>query len=314
MNRSFFPHILGLVLMLHATGLYAQKTTGPVDKHEVPSSIPSLDFQGNRAMIPSGIDADNVVWQRDAYRMLDLNLDENAPLYFPPQPLGDRRNLFSILFEGIANDEIAVYDYLDGKEIFNDDHKVKFEEMLNRFWIPFEKKADPKNPKKTVYQIETVDIPSNEVTLYYVKESYYLDQATSTLKTKVIAFCPVLVREDETGEVRKYPLFWVPFDGVRDLLSQNSLSINNNAASRMNIADFFNRRLYKGELYKVYNLRNQNIMEYCRTPEEVAAEQERLERELAEAGNSLWVIPQKEALEAERDQQKTDRKSRKNEE
>ena len=285
--------------LLGTTAAYAQASNQTVDLHPVESSLPTLDLKGNNTLPAPRTSADNVLWQRDVYRMVDLMLDCNAPLYFPPQPDGNRKNLFSLVFEKVATGELGVYDYLDGKEIFNDAYRVKFTELLNRFWIPYEVRYNVHTPGDSVLVLETADIPSNEVTLYYVKECYYLDQTNSSVKTKVIAFCPVLVREDETGEVRKYPLFWVPFESVRPLLSQTAVSINNNASSRMSVADYLTRRLYKGDIYKVYNLQNRNIMDYCKTPEAIRAEQERLEKELAEIGQSLWPASQAEVLAAE---------------
>lgn len=282
--------LLGLVLALTMGEIYAQSN----------SSLPGLDMSKNKIMASPALSADHITWQRDVFRMLDLTKDENAPLYFPPQPDGQRQNLFSLLFDQVALGQLKVYDYLDGKEVFTEEYQVKFNELLDRFWIPYEKQPDPKSPQDTLYKVETVDVPSNEVTLYYIKEIYYLDQRTSTIKREIIAFCPVLVREDETGEVRRYPLFWVPFQEARQLLSTNSISTSNyNAASRMSIYDYFMRHQYKGDIYKVYNLQNQNIMNYCTTPEEIAAEQERLEKELQMMTNALWEESHKEALERE---------------
>jgi len=309
MKRLILITALAVAGLMLGTAAFAQSANrqqgtkadknAPVDKHQIESSLPALNLEGNNTLPATQTTADNVLWQRDVYRMVDLTIDQNAPLYFPPQPDGIRMNLFSTIFDRVSKGEMSVYDYIDGKEIFNDDTKVKFTELLDRFWIPYEVQHDKKNPKDSTVVVETADVPSNEVTLYYVKECYFLDQTNSSVRTKVLAFCPVLVREDETGEMRKYPLFWVPFESARNLLSQTAISINNNAASRMSVADYLTRRLYKGDIYKVYNLLNQNIMDYCKTPEEIQAEQERLEKELSEIGNSLWPVSRRDELAAE---------------
>ncbi len=237
-------------------------------------------------------------WQRDVYRILDLSKDANAPLYYPPQPDGQRMNLFSLVFDQVSKAKLKVYDYIDGKEVFSDEYKVKVNELLDRFWIPYEQGPDPKSPQDTVYKVETADIPSQEVKLYYLKEIYYLDAQTSSIKRKVVSFCPVLVREDETGEMRRYPLFWVAFDEVAPLLKEHSLSTGKyNAAATMSVYDYFARHQYQGDIYKVYNLQNQNVMSYCNTPEEIAAEQERLEKELESITNALWDEPRKDSKE-----------------
>lgn len=273
------------------------------------AQLPVLSAEGNKLPAERSLSADQIVWQRDVYRMIDLSKEQNAPLYFPPQPDGLRKNLFSLLFEEVANGNIEVYDYVDGKELFTAEYRVKFDDLLNRFWIPYEQVPHPKHPKDTLYRVETADVPSNEVTLYYIKESYFLDATTSSIRIKPICFCPVLVREDEMGEMRRYPLFWVPFDGVRELLSTHSLSTSSyNAAMRSTLYDYFYGRHYQGDIYKVYNLQNQNIMDYCSTPEEIEAERQRLEKELTTMTESLWIESQSEALEREKAAQENNKK------
>ncbi|MCK9300505.1 MAG: gliding motility protein GldN [Bacteroidales bacterium] len=259
------------------------------DTEQVASSLPGLSLKNNKLPEAVSIQADNILWQRDVYRMLDLTKEKNAPLYHPAQPDGQRKNLFSMLFELVATNQLTVYEYIDKKEMFSDEYKVNMEELLNRFWIPFESEPDPKNPTLTVFTVDEADIPSQEVTLYYVKESYFLDQRNSSVRIKTIAFCPVLVREDEMGEVRRYPLFWVAFDAARDALSRQTVSANKyNTVNRISLYDFFMQHQYQGEIYRVSNLMDQNIMDYCTTPEEIAAEQERLEQELKDIQATLW--------------------------
>lgn len=103
-----------------------------------------------------------------------------------------------------------------------------------------------------VYTVDEADIPSQEVTLYYVKESYFLDQRNSSIRMKTIAFCPVLVREDEMGEIRRYPLFWVAFDTAREALSRQTVSTNKyNSVNRISLYDFFVQHQYQGDIYRV---------------------------------------------------------------
>lgn len=309
--------IISLFIMILGTGLLSAQPRGG---RQTAAPRQTSAVTADRAAAQTGKDAaevkevptDRVTWQREVFRMLDLTREENAPLYYPPQPDGEHKNLFSLLFENVSNGQLKVYDYLDGKEIFTDEYKVKFDELLNRFWIPFDIKTSAQNPKDTVYVVETADIPSNEVTLYYIKELWYMDKNTSSIRTKIISLCPVLVREDETGETRKYPLFWVPFDEAGDLLAGNSLRTSSyNALDNMTTYDYLARHQYKGDIYKVSNLLNQNIMDYCTTPEEIAAEQQRLEKELKDITEGLWEEPHSQAVEREKEAKQQEKSSKK---
>ena len=61
-------------------------------------------------------------------------------------------------------------------------------ELLERYHIYYEDQNG--RPR-----VNASDIPSAEVSRYYIKESSYFDQRTSTFRTKVTALCPVLMRE-----------------------------------------------------------------------------------------------------------------------
>lgn len=312
--KANFSNILMLGALLCSTTLFAQSNKlHPARDNETighESGLPNLSLQNNKVPASASVSADQILWQRDVYRMIDLNKDKNASLYSPIQAEGNKKNLFLLLFENVSNGTLAAYDYLDGREVFTNDYKVKFNEMLDRFWIPYEEVPNAKNPQKKQYKIDLADIPSAEVTLYYIKESYFLDQRNNAVRTKIMALCPVLIREDEMGEVRKYPMFWVPFEAAKELLSQQEISTNTyNSAGRMSICDFFVRRQYQGDIYKVSNPKNQNIMDYCKTPEEIKAEQIRLEKELKDITASLWTKNQRE--EAEKQQAYAQKKGKK---
>ncbi|MDE5555089.1 MAG: gliding motility protein GldN, partial [Muribaculaceae bacterium] len=74
-------------------------------------------------------------WMRVIYRQLDLNKDQNAPLYFPDEPIDGQENLFRIIMRLLANNQVAAYEYLDGREVFTDQYKIKVRDMLDRFHI-----------------------------------------------------------------------------------------------------------------------------------------------------------------------------------
>ena len=83
--------------------------------------------QRARLMYPTALDMpQDVVWRRDIYRELDLNIDANAGLYYPVEPIDKQLNLFTYVFKLALNGYIPVYEYrLDGNEVFSDSAKVE---------------------------------------------------------------------------------------------------------------------------------------------------------------------------------------------
>ena len=296
MNR-IHRTLLGSFLLL-CTGLVAQTKTPTVA--DQPGSFPETSFKKSKLMESPEIRGEDVLWKRDVYRMVDLTNGINASLYYPVEPSADRMNLFCTLFDLVATGKLTAYEFLDGREVFSDAYAIKFKDLLKRFEIPFKEKPDPKKAGNTIFDINAVDIPSAEVTLFYVKEAYYLEQRTSTMGIKTLAICPVLNRTDENGETRKYPMFWIPFDALKPYLGQIPVASDTiNSVSRMNAYDFFRQHRYQGDIYKVSNLRNLSLYDYCKTPEAIKAEQERLEKELKAMNNALWEPSQRDLREAE---------------
>lgn len=230
---------------------------------------------------------ENIIWKKDVYRLVELNQGENALLFYPQTPTDKNMNLFSNIFKSISQGDTQAYEYLDGREVFEESNALKFEDMLDRFEIPFTKRRSSKT-KKNIFKINDIDVPTSEVTLYYIKECYYIDKNTSTLNRKAIAICPVLIRTDEMGEIRKHPLFWVKIDQIKDVLMNQRIPSNKfNSAKTQTYYDFFNNKMYTGEIYKISNLKNQTIWDYCKTPEKIKKEQQRIEIELKKLANEF---------------------------
>ena len=232
-----------------------------------------------RAMIqfPTAIDMPaDVVWRRDIYRELDLNKDSNAGLYYPVEPMDRQVNLFTYIFKLALNNYIPVYEYrLDGNEVFNDSSKVQMKTVLDNYHIFYEEK-DGK------VRVDNSDIPSAEVKMYYLKESAYYDQANATFHRKVLALCPVMVREDDFGgEASKYPLFWVKYSELEPFLSRQTVMTSNlNNAATMSLDDYFTLNRYNGKIYKTNNMLGKTLAQYCPNDTALAKEQKRIEAEL----------------------------------
>ena len=237
--------------------------------------------------------SEDVVWRRDIYRELNLEETANAGLYYPVEPQGTEMNLFTYLFklmlQGPTRGGINVYEYrLDGNEVFTDSARIKPLDFLNNYHIYYERKDGR-------VRIDNSDIPSAEVKGYYLKESAYYDQATSTFHRKVIALCPILMREDDFGEgSAKYPLFWVRYDDVAPYLSKQTIMTSDlNNAATMSMDDYFTTNKYKGKIYKTTNMLGRTLAQYCTTDSAMTVEQQRIEKELKDFEKNICGDPAK---------------------
>jgi gliding motility associated protien GldN len=239
-----------------------------------------------RIMYPTAVDMpEDVVWRRDIYREIDLEEENNSGLYHPTEPVGKQMNLFTYVFKLALGDYIPVYEYrLDGNEVLEASSKVDMKTVLDNYHIFYEEN----NGK---LRVDNSDIPSAEVKMYYLKESAYYDQANATFHIKPIAFCPVMLRDDDFGgETAKYPLFWVKYSEVEPYLSRQSImtSDKNNAAT-MTLDDYFTMNKYKGKIYKTNNMLGKTLAQIAgNDTAKYSAEQRRIEAELEAFRNNIF--------------------------
>lgn len=240
-------------------------------------------------------------WMRVMYRQLDLTKDANGALYFPDEPVDGQENLFRIIMRLLANDELAAYEYLDGREVFTDNYRIKVRDMLDRFHILYTdaKGSTEKRPK---FAIDEADVPASEVLTYYIIEKWEFDKRSNRMRTRIEAVCPVLHRSgDFGGEAVRYPMFWVKYDELRPYLStQNIFTDDDNNLATCTYDDYFQLGLYDGEIYKTRNLKNKSLMQLHPDPEEMKHAQDSIQNRLDTFEDKLWV-PSLAELEARRE-------------
>jgi gliding motility associated protien GldN len=220
---------------------------------------------------------EDVVWRRDIYREINLNDEENAGLYDPVEPQGKRLNLFTYVFKLALGGYIPVYEYnLDGNEVLEPSAKIEMKRILDDYKILYEEQGGK-------LKVDNSDIPSAQVRLYYLKECAYYDQANTTFHIKPIAFCPVMVSDDDDfGDNTRYPLFWVKYSDVEPYLSRQTVKTSDvNDAAQMTLDDFFTLNKYKGTIYKTANRLGKTLAQVADgDTAKLSAEQRRIEAEL----------------------------------
>lgn len=250
-------------------------------------------------------DSDNTVtdadmqWMRVIYRELDLDNDKNAALYYPEDIVEDQENLFRIIMRLLANGQIKAYEYLDGREVFNEENQINVGDMLDRFSI-MHTDAKGSTAKAPRFTIHPSDVPTNEVLSYYIIEQWEFDTRNNKTRAVVQAICPVLHRAgDFGGEAVRYPMFWIKFSDLRPWLAQQQIFVNDdNNLPTATYDDFFTLNMYDGEIYKTRNLKNKSMTQLYPDPEKRKAAQDSIQQRLTTFDNKLWVPDREELIAA----------------
>jgi len=290
-------HITGLILALFvcSSAVFSQNQDLQRRTRQRPSEAAPTDktpVLSERAKIKSEETSKapaHVVWLREMYRDIDLTKDNNAALYYPVQPMGDRMNLFTTIFKLMADGKITAYKYRYGKESFTDEQIANFEEdILKKFEIMYQKQGTGDNVR---YIVDDSDIPSSEVLDYQIKEASYFDAATGTYKTQVTAICPVLVRKDyNIGDTTRNAMFWIPYENLRPYLSRAMLMTSDyNNVITYSMDDFFSKGMYKGDIIQTVNMRDLSLAQQVGDdPERLKQAQDSIENQLKAFRSQLW--------------------------
>ena len=238
-------------------------------------------------------------WMRVIYRSIDLEKHSNAALYFPEEPVEGQENLFRIILRLMADNTLPAYEYLDGREIFTDQYRIKTRDVLDRFHIPYTeaKGSTERNPR---FAIDENDVPTNEVLSYYIVERWEFDTRHNRLRPSVEAIGPVLHRSgDFGGEALKYPMFWVRFADLRPYLAAQAIFVDDdNNLPTCTYDDFFTLNMYDGEIYKTRNLKNRSMMQMYANPDDLKRAQDSIQARLDNFEKKLWVPSREEVIAA----------------
>jgi gliding motility associated protien GldN len=303
MKRFYFLLILAGALLVSGTMQAQEERRAPRmsrgasernKQNENNSGLPELTVRAQIMNEQLTQEIGNARWMRVIYRQLDMLKEKNAPLYYPVRPMNGMMNLFTTIFQLVADGKMPVYEYIDGYEIFDEAHQVNFKEVLDRFEVIYETVPGNEQPR---FVIKEGDVPTEEVKSFYVKEAWYFDQNNSVYDVKILAICPIITRSMDFGD-QTTPMFWVPYEEIRPYVSSNYIMTSNlNNAKTFTVDDYFRRRMFEGEIIKTENLLNLPILAYC-PPDSIPYEQERIEGELVAFEKALWFQPDTAQLNA----------------
>jgi gliding motility associated protien GldN len=265
--------------------------TGSREAEKKDSGLPELTVRAqdmNERMIQ---EVGNARWMRVIYREIDLEKEQNAPLYYPVKPLNGNMNLFSTIFRLMSENKLVAYRYEDGFEAFDEEHLINFkEDVLDRAYIYYEE-IPGRTGEEPSFVINESDIPSADVLAYYVKEAWYFDQNNSVFDVKALAICPILTTSGDLGE-QTTPLFWIPYENIRPYITNSLIMTSNiNNAKTFTIDDYFRRRMFDGEIIKTENLMNRTLRQLYPEPDSLKLARQEIETQLTTFRESLYWQP-----------------------
>jgi len=277
---------IGYIGALIFSLVFAENT---VNAQIVNGAYNTNDISEKRPMpLPSVREAD-VFWSKTIWRVVDLREKMNQTLYYPTEEMGGRKNLISLLLDGIQNGQITPYDAR-----LDDDFKVPmtYEQVQESFGAEetTEERIDFDTGERETVTIQG-EIRPGDIKQYMIKEEWYFDKQASALKVRIIGICPIreFTREgDENGQLQRQKVFWVYYPEARKLLANNVAFNPYNEAQSMSFDELFIKRFFNSYVVKESNVYNNRDISAYLSGKEAMLESKKIEEEIFNFEQDLW--------------------------
>jgi gliding motility associated protien GldN len=289
MQRTFLWIFLAVVIPFGGI-LKAQDTKKEVyDKIHIPYKKPIPN--------PYTREAD-VMWSKVVWRMIDLREKANLPLYYPVKPIGERMSLIHLIFYGIDNEGLVVYD--PDMEGGNDEFKFQMNtEKINKTMGAGERTIMVQDTAgNMVPKTINDDRQYDQIKKILVKEKWFFDKNYSTLQVRILGICPIRVfakeikgvenTDESTAEMSQVKVCWVYYDEARNLFASHPVYNRFNDAQQISFDDLFMQRRFSGFIYAESNVYDNRLVSNYTTGIETLIEGERIKESITNLEHDLW--------------------------
>jgi len=268
-----------LLSLANISSLHAQKV---LDKPWVKENTPT------RRVVPyTHVREADVMWHKRVWREIDLREKINHPLYFPLEPIEDRKSLFDVIKNAVTVEKtLKAYDPGDDEFTRPLTTAEAVARMGDTITIFLEDEfGDPTIPQKDFAPVESQDIVK-----YRIKEDWFFDNERSIMDVRIMGICPFKNEVAEDGSVKGIkPVFWIYFPEARYVFANYDVFNRQNDAERRTFDDIFWKRMFNSYIYKVSNVYDRQIIEYKENnPLELLLEADKIKDDLFIMEHDLW--------------------------
>jgi len=242
--------------------------------------------------------ADDIVWSRIVYRVIDMREKQNYQLYFPLRANDDYKSLFKLMLDAVcAGVNVYRKDPRDLRPSFK--NALEGEDLSKAFAFDNEMdnnliQVDTVTKQRTFQNDKYITYVKNQLK-FLIQEIVFFDKHTSRLYSKIIAIAPLYALHPdniESKESMQYfrgsVLCWFAFDELRPYLAKQIVIPNGNETERLTYDEFFAQKLYSSYLLGDSNMYNRTLLEYEADPVKIKKEQARIETEIMNFEQDLW--------------------------
>lgn len=269
--------ISALLIALHSYALTAQKS----EKVNVVDGVVERTLIREKAPLPyQQLREADVSWEKKIWRVIDVREKMNLAFVYPERPF------FDILQTAISNGDVTVYsgETDNFSMVLSKEEAMAVGTIIDTMVVP-----DFDNLGRDKLKVIRHEVDYTQVKRFRIKEAWYFDEESSTMKVRILGIAPIMEMTDENGNFRyEQAMFWIYYPELRTALAKEQVPISDNTGHPMTWEDLLEMRHFSSYIYKAANIRNERIQDYITGNLDRLLEADKIEQSLFNFEQDLW--------------------------